>query len=700
MKMSSKTALGRPKNQDTEKQNVLFREHFEELMQNGKLASSTSEIFKSLGHKLGKTPKTVYLAVKRDIKQFPEHYLVEPQHRDVSYSSDDDESIIEDSFEANNDNVKEIMFSGEIDRGLFKVDTHLKKKRGSQIVQKYVKAGWSDHLFDIVWKEKKTKCAWSFRHAYVNVNGGISFDGDCTECNAVLKATTNDSLSKICVKIIGYQEEYVHMKRRYVRGEKRVQMAEKLKDKSVFSVYRDLCDELIENENDGMPPHVPKPQVLNQIKYVSSIEDNKSAVENILKWKNTSMSFRNTIFDVGCSPFFIKYQLPTQAEFYIKECHLNSKIAISIDATGSIILPPKDSEISTKTQKPKHIFLYNIMVKTESTSVPICQMVSQRHTALFISYWLEEIFTKMPSPSEVVCDGSKALILALVKALTTYRTTNEYKQACIKSLEDGFAHPECFLRLDRSHFCEIVSRNITYRNPLKQKLFRSIFGFLMQCDCFEDAKVIILDLFTLIMNKYDGSKGEIVKPVEKSKIHLTTLCATHELEITEEITNTETVDDMSDDETGERCGDQENGSDDNVDWLHEIMNRVPIIDEDEWSDLTENAYFCAYDQKKIMRLLSDIFLWSNVMVSVFGSPYTTATSQDVESNFKTLKCFVLNQKMVRPDKFLLVHANYLKTEIKTRIAESFGNRSKHRSCHEKGIFCCVVSSMNVNCTYD
>lgn len=693
MKLSCKMARGRPKNRGTERQNELFREHFEDLIQNGKLVSSTSEIFKSLGQTLGKNPKTVYLAVKRDIEHFPEHFLVDSQHQDLSSSSD--ESIIEDNVEANNDNVNEIMFCSEIDRDLFKVDNHLKKKRGNQIVQKYVKAGWSDHLFDIVWKEKKTKCAWSFRHAYVNVNGGLSFDGDCTECNAVLKAATNDSLSKIYVKIIGYQEEYVHMKRRNIRGEKRGQMAEKLKDKSVFSVYRDLCGELIQNENDGMPPHVPKPQVLNQIKYMCSVEDNKSAIENILKWKNTSMSFRNTIFDVGCSPFFIKYQLPTQAEFYIKECQSNSKIAISIDATGSIILPPKDSEISTKTQKPKHIFLYNIMAKTESTSVPICQMISQRHTALFISYWLEEIFTKMPSPSEVVCDGSKALILAIVRALTTYHTTNEYKQACVQSLEEGYAYPKCFLRLDRSHFCQTVSRTITYRNPLKQKLLRSIFGFLIQCDCFDDAKVIILDLFTLIMNKYDESQGDIVKPVKKSKIHLETLCATYELQITEEITNTENDDDMIDDETET---DNENG-DDNVDWLHEILNRVPIIDEHEWNDLTENAYFCAYDQKKIMGLLSDIFLWSNVMVSVFGSPYTTATSQDVESNFKTLKCFVLNQKMVRPDKFLLAHANYLKTEIKTRIAESVGNRYKNRSSHEKGIFCCcVVSSMNVYCT--
>lgn len=661
---------GRPKNSDSNEISELLSDHFEQLVQNGQLVSSTSGIFSELGLKLGKNPKAMYMSLKREFaKNIPEYPSVEPHHQEPSSSSHESDE---------NTEIKRnvIQFSVNISSDSFQVQNYLKKTRGISTVRKGVTSGWSDRLFEIIWKEKKADCAWSFRHAYVNSDDTITFDGICTECDADLRAITNAARSRIHVEITGYQNDFVHKKQRQVRGERRRQIAEKLKDKTAFKVRRELCDELIDDENEGLPPQLPSLQTLNQIKYESSIEQ-RSAIENILKWKSTSSSFRDTIFDVGCSPFYVKYQLPTQAEFYIKERQSNPKMAISIDATGSVVLPPKDSELSPKTQKPRHIFLYNIMAKTDLTSVPIFQMISQRQTAQFICYWLEELFTKMPPPSEVVCDGSKALILSLVKALTEFKTVNEYKHACIQSLEKGHETPKCFIRLDRSHFSHNVSKIIAYRNPLKRDLLRSTFGFLFQCESFDEAKILIFDLFTLIMNKIDGSKDGIVKPVQKSKINLQIVCATHRIEETKDI---ESENDMCDDDD-DSANENEN---ENYDWLKKILEKVPIVNENEWEDVIENAYYCAHDVKNFMRLLSDLPLWSNVLVNNFGSPYTTATSQDVESNFKTIKCLVLDQKMVRPDKFLVAHTNYLRVEIKTRIAELLRGRRKQRSSFEKG----------------
>lgn len=124
----------------------------------------------------------------------------------------------------------------------------------------------------------------------------------------------------------------------------------------------------------------------------------------------------------------------------------------------------------------------------------------------------------MPPPSEVVCDGSKALILAIVKALTEQKTVKEYKQACLQSLERGSKPPKCLVRLDQSHFSLNVSKLMAYKNPFKRNLFRSIFGFLIQCGNFDEAQQVILDLFTLIMNKVDGSKNGIVRPVAKARL--------------------------------------------------------------------------------------------------------------------------------------------------------------------------------------
>lgn len=371
-------ARGRPKNSDSKKLSDLFSEHFEQLVQNGKLVSPSSAIFSELGLKLGKTPKAVYISMQR---QFAQISVECPS--DVSQQRDETSSSHESDI-ATETTEKVIKFNVNMSSDLFQVQNYLKKGRGKQLVRKGVKAGWSDSLFDIIWKQNKAICAWSFRHAYVNSDETISFDGDCTECGTAMRAVTTVNRSRIYVEITGYQDKFEHNKRRQVRGERRNRIAEKLEGESAFNVHREFLDKLIENGNKGVPPHLPKLQTLNQIKYESSVEDG-SAIENILKWKNTSSTFSDAIFDVGCSPFFVKYQLPSQAEFYIKEFQHNPKMAISIDATGSIIVPPKDSEISSKTQKPKHIFLYNIMAKTDVTSVPICQMVSQRHTAQFIS---------------------------------------------------------------------------------------------------------------------------------------------------------------------------------------------------------------------------------------------------------------------------------------------------------------------------
>lgn len=59
-------------------------------------------------------------------------------------------------------------------------------------------------------------------------------------------------------------------------------------------------------------------------------------------------------------------------------------MVLSIDATGSIIIPPKMSEISSVTDKLKHVFFYNVLAKTNKNSVPVKQMISQKHTAEFM----------------------------------------------------------------------------------------------------------------------------------------------------------------------------------------------------------------------------------------------------------------------------------------------------------------------------
>lgn len=54
---------GRKKNSNWQEQIDLFREHFDDIIQDGELVPSTSAIYSELGSRLSKNPKAVYLAV-------------------------------------------------------------------------------------------------------------------------------------------------------------------------------------------------------------------------------------------------------------------------------------------------------------------------------------------------------------------------------------------------------------------------------------------------------------------------------------------------------------------------------------------------------------------------------------------------------------------------------------------------------------
>lgn len=66
------------------------------------------------------------------------------------------------------------------------------------------------------------------------------------------------------------------------------------------------------------------------------------------------------------------------------------------------------------------------------------------------------------------------------------------------------------------------------------------------------------------------------------------------------------------------------------------------------------------------------------MCAKFGSTYETATSQDVESEFKTLKHHVATKTLMRADKFILLHTDYLFKSIKLAFAEQATNRIEKR----------------------
>lgn len=236
------------------------------------------------------------------------------------------------------------------------------------------------------------------------------------------------------------------------------------------------------SENDIEPGHLPKLGTLNQIKYKASLNELKHSdpVTSLKMMMNDE--YKNIITHIGLAPFFVIYCLPLQLEWYKQQFKTEGKMYISLDSSGSAVFAPINSLMSSVTEKLGHIFLYTIMAKDkDSSSVPVYQMLSQSHTSNFLSYWLGTWIQNVKIPSEVVTDDSAALLKSVEKSFTSKANTKVYIEHSFQYLDTNNNNflPECFVRLDRSHFVKSI-----HRLPIfKYKDYR-VVRLLKKCNWF------------------------------------------------------------------------------------------------------------------------------------------------------------------------------------------------------------------------
>ena len=140
-----------------------------------------------------------------------------------------------------------------------------------------------------------------------------------------------------------------------------------------------------------------------------------------LKKIATSSQFKDVNFFIGNIPFYAHYfptnQLIVYNRLFSKE---GPPIILSIDATGGIC---------NKIEDNKRIFLYQgVVFSSDNTpSLPVCQMLSSQHDGLSIKSWLERWQMQgAKTPHIIVCDASKALLIAAVGAFTESRDIMKY----------------------------------------------------------------------------------------------------------------------------------------------------------------------------------------------------------------------------------------------------------------------------------
>lgn len=368
---------------------------------------------------------------------------------------------------------------------------------------------WSHKLCEEVWNVFRHDCAWSFKRADAHANGDVSVIGHCTfkQCDATIEVESINN-KRLHVKIERYNENIIHsgVKRR-MTGRLKGDVSKMLQSTSAAKVRTELAKSMMK-EGDVEPAHLPTSAALRKQKSRQRLGKLASTDPYLSLSQMKQNEYKDCIQDVWINPFVVMYSTPYQRQFYHSP-QLNKRREFSVDATGTQIIPPIHSSISekrsSKSNKPKYqtIYLYTVNLIGDCV-VPLAQLLSQRHTTTFLTYWLSIWCSKKP---DTIClDQSAALFSACVRAYTytSLNSTNEYISACMNSLLYNTAPPEVFLRIDSFHFVRIIHgiKQFKKQDPMKVTLFKAVFGVLILCHDLTAARKIILDLFTVMRHRY------------------------------------------------------------------------------------------------------------------------------------------------------------------------------------------------------
>lgn len=423
-------------------------------------------------------------------------------------SSDESIASLADANASENNtskNKRQKNFDFEIDiseKNIFVVQRVLSGKKNRLAANKH---DWSHKLNNEIWEVFRKDCSWSFKRADARANGDVIVQGNCSfnQCNASIYVHAKENKTML-VQVKNYDGKIVHTNnKRRTTGTLKENIQQKLKSSTAVKVRTDLAADVMK-PGDVEPAHLPNLGAMRKQKSRMNMAkaESSDALEAICKMKQTQ--YKKCIQDVWANPLVVMYSTQFQRKFY--QSSLLKRRVLSIDGTGINVIAPHTSSISEKRtgkshkQKYQSILLYTVNL-VGHYNVPIAQMVSQRHTMSLLVYWIKSWCPSNKKPHEVIIDQSAALFGACVQAFTHLNSTNEYITACMNCLLNGTQPPSTFIRLDRFHFVRTLHNLKQFKNldPLKVKLFKSIFGVLILCHDIGVTRKIIIDLFTIIV---------------------------------------------------------------------------------------------------------------------------------------------------------------------------------------------------------
>lgn len=638
------------------------------MVVDGKLARSSSSIYKEIGKKNGVDSQCVYLNAKR---YFAKKSIFPPR------SSKDEtcEDLFEEFGERDN------FFSSNI-KG---IDLFEKFQQNTA----YLK-GVRSLLREIVWKFTKICCCWQFYKLQVVQNEILCY-GKCKnlKCQATIFINTIHERMILQISVKNINLNVVHLEKSCTTGEHKTRVDAILKQNTPYVTRAILAAEMLE-ESEDEAPHLPRVKSLRMQKYRNKKNESdrldSDPVMAIAIMKSEVEA--NIIHDVCIAPFKVTYSTPLQKALVQSEKKNNQRFILSMDATGISVVLSKYSEKSTRSGLSKRCFLYVITLQRKcGDSMPVFQMITQEHSSIQINTMLatfKSINNIYNNEFEIIMDQSAALLLSTVLTFTTSHSVHAYLDHCFECLFGTKTPPSTFIRLDRSHVVKSIMNNKLLKKGVSKhttSFYRRLLGYIIQERSIPVVSNIAESMLSLMNKRYLHDEDSV-----ELKNRMSRTANSHKID-----------NDFLDFEESQLEDILLNDSNKNKFYcyiqslserVHESMDEM-LNNSDASLSFPENAFYAPSLEKPIIDFLSILPLAGNIMNSCHKSKNEKPTSSPTENDFNILKNDLFKKcANMRVDEWLTRHIKFTKGRLigkrsEKSIEDSCDEQSKSQSSIEE-----------------
>ncbi|XP_031355882.1 uncharacterized protein LOC116180164 [Photinus pyralis] len=560
---------------------------------------------------------------------------------------------------------------------------------------------WTDVIADMIIEKKRIYCCWSFKNHQVaktnNAKKYLVFSARCVDCGAWLEGSVDEKPhdgTNVIVNIT-IKEGDLSMKHTTRRQLKSVKRTEKVNQmivrKEAPSKTRNDDASNLMRHGELEPPNLPRLGVYSKalserITGQRLHKDPMIAVHRLQYLQPIGLMIHEVGFE------FVHFWTAEQQTVF-NACHSKGHSKLSIDASGKFVhkLPRPGGTLSG------HFFLYIMVINIPGkgkSQIPVAQMLSARHNAVAIQYWMME-FIRLGAavPKEVVTDDSGALVSAVCRAFAKMPDTESYINKCFQFLQGEISQsdmPACYVRLDVAHILKAVGgwkeldKNRTPR--LVRRFYLKGVGLLVDTCTIEAAAEIMKAILTVALSEREGVSvltGENT-PSDEKKMFLKNTYRTAGLPETfnaiEEILGTT---DPYQSEYDASIREETRPisplliDDANVEdmaatgkaWVKDIESASRDLVQQSADGDRDNMMFLPRVVKPLLHLFSRFPLWSKVMNDYFRVD-SRPSSAGVESTYNDLKTRKLQLPM-RIDNFLIEYYKYIDGAVKLAGATDF-----------------------------